>query len=62
MATDWAHEVNLLAADIGSVSAIVFFVLIFSRLVHHEPLAVGMRPSEMILIAAKATLALKAAV
>jgi tellurite resistance protein len=47
----WAHEVNLLAAAIGSVSAIVFFVLIFSRLVHHEPLAAGMRPSKMILVA-----------
>ncbi|MES2149606.1 MAG: SLAC1 anion channel family protein [Pseudomonadota bacterium] len=47
----WAHEVNLLAAAIGSVSAVVFFVLIFSRLVHHEPLAAGMRPSKMILVA-----------
>ena len=47
----WAHEINLLAAAIGSVSAIVFFVLIFSRLVHHEPLAAGMRPSKMILVA-----------
>ncbi|RXZ33816.1 C4-dicarboxylate ABC transporter [Oxalobacteraceae bacterium CAVE-383] len=47
----WAHEINLLAAGIGGVSAIVFFVLIFSRLVHHEPLAAGMRPSKMILVA-----------
>lgn len=47
----WAHEINLLAAAIGSVSAVVFFVLIFSRLVHHEPLAAGMRPSKMILVA-----------
>lgn len=47
----WTHEVNLLAAAIGGVSAIVFFVLIFSRLVHQEPLAEGMRPSKMILIA-----------
>lgn len=47
----WAHEVNLLAAGIGSVSALVFFVLIFSRLIHHEPLAGGMRPSTMILVA-----------
>lgn len=50
-ASPWAHEVNLLAAAIGSVSAGVFFVLIFSRLVHHEPLAAGMRPSKMILVA-----------
>ncbi len=48
---DWAHELNLFAAAIGSVSAIIFFVLIFSRLVHHEPLVAGMRPSKMILVA-----------
>lgn len=47
----WTHEVNLLAAAIGGVSALVFFVLIFSRLVHHEPLAQPMRPSKMILVA-----------
>jgi tellurite resistance protein len=47
----WAREVNLLAAAIGGVSAIVFFVLIFSRLIHHEPLAGAMRPSKMILVA-----------
>lgn len=47
----WTHEVNLLAAAVGAVSAIVFFVLIFSRLVHHEPLAAGMRPSKMIMVA-----------
>jgi tellurite resistance protein len=51
LTADWTHEVNLLAAAIGSVSAVVFFVLIFSRLVHHEPLAEGMRPSKMILVA-----------
>jgi tellurite resistance protein len=47
----WTREVNLLAAAIGGVSAIVFFVLIFSRLIHHEPLAGAMRPSKMILVA-----------
>lgn len=47
----WAHEVNLVAAAIGAVSALVFFVLIFSRLVHQEPLAQPMRPSKMILVA-----------
>ncbi|MFS2005466.1 SLAC1 anion channel family protein [Duganella sp. CT11-25] len=51
LTADWTHEVNLLAAAIGGVSAIVFFVLIFSRLVHHEPLAQPMRPSKMILVA-----------
>jgi len=51
LTADWTHEVNLLAAAIGGVSALVFFVLIFSRLVHQEPLAAPMRPSKMILMA-----------
>jgi tellurite resistance protein len=51
LSAQWTHEVNLFAAAIGGVSAIVFFVLIFSRLVHHEPLAQPMRPSKMILVA-----------
>jgi tellurite resistance protein len=51
LTADWTHEVNLFAAAIGGVSAIVFFVLIFSRLVHHEPLTGAMRPSKMILVA-----------
>lgn len=51
LTADWTHEVNLLAAAIGGVSALVFFVLIFSRLVHQEPLAATMRPSKMILVA-----------
>ncbi|RFB70898.1 MULTISPECIES: SLAC1 anion channel family protein [unclassified Herbaspirillum] len=49
--TSWTHEVNLLGAAIGSVSAIVFFILIFSRLIHHDPLSAAMRPSKMILMA-----------
>jgi tellurite resistance protein len=51
LTAQWTHEVNLLAAGIGGVSALVFFILIFSRLVHHEPMAAGMRPSKMILVA-----------
>jgi tellurite resistance protein len=51
LTADWTHEVNLLAAAVGGVSAIVFFILIFSRLVHQEPLAQPMRPSKMILVA-----------
>lgn len=47
----WAHEINLLAAGVGSVSAVVFFVLIFSRLVHMESLAGALRPSKMIMVA-----------
>lgn len=51
LTAEWTHEINLLAAAVGGVSAIVFFVLIFSRLIHHEPLAAPMRPSKMILVA-----------
>jgi tellurite resistance protein len=47
----WAREINLLAAAMGGVSALVFFVLIFSRLVHQAPMADAMRPSKMILMA-----------
>lgn len=47
----WAHEVNIMAVGIGSVFALVFFTMIFSRLVHGEPIPTGMMPSLMILIA-----------
>jgi tellurite resistance protein len=47
----WAHEVNLFSASVGAVVAIVLFTMIFSRLVHQAPLASGMMPSMMILIA-----------
>jgi tellurite resistance protein len=48
---EWAREINLFAASVGGVSAIVFFILIFSRLIYREPLAEAMRPTEMILVA-----------
>ena len=47
----WAHELNLLALGIGSAVAIVFYVMIFSRLVHGEPLPAAMLPSLMVMIA-----------
>jgi len=47
----WAHEVNLFAISVGAVVAVVFFTMIFARLVHRAPLAAGMIPSMMILIA-----------
>jgi tellurite resistance protein len=47
----WAREINLFSASVGAVVAIVFFTMIFSRLVHQAPLATGMMPSMMILIA-----------
>jgi tellurite resistance protein len=47
----WAHEFNLFAVAIGTVVALVFYVMIFSRLVHKDPLPAGMLPSMMILVA-----------
>ena len=47
----WTHEVNLFAASVGAVIATVFITMIFSRLIHQAPLASGMIPSMMILIA-----------
>ena len=47
----WAGEVNLLASAVGAVLALVLFAMIVSRLVHHDPLARGMTPSLMILVA-----------
>jgi tellurite resistance protein len=51
MPMEWAHAVNLFAAGVGAVVALVFFTMIFTRLVHKEPLAPGMVPSMMIMIA-----------
>lgn len=47
----WATEVNLLAFAIGSVLALVFFTLIISRLMHHDPMPEKLTPSLIILIA-----------
>jgi tellurite resistance protein len=47
----WAAELNLLAAAVGGVLALVLFALIISRLVHQDPLAPAMTPSLMILVA-----------
>ncbi|CAN7503296.1 SLAC1 anion channel family protein [Pseudoduganella sp. LjRoot289] len=51
MPMPWAHEVNLLAVAVGSVLAMAYFVMIFSRLVHGDPLPAGMTPSLLILMA-----------
>lgn len=47
----WAHQANLAAIAVGTVVALVFYALIFSRLVHRDPLPPGMTPSLMVLIA-----------
>jgi tellurite resistance protein len=47
----WAAEANLLACAIGAVLALLLIAMIVSRLVHRDPLAAGMAPSLMILMA-----------
>ncbi|MNF84478.1 potassium-tellurite ethidium and proflavin transporter [compost metagenome] len=47
----WAPELNLFAMAVGAALALIFFTSIFPRLVHQEPLAKGMIPSLMILVA-----------
>jgi tellurite resistance protein len=47
----WAPQVNLIALAVGTMVAIVFFTMIFSRLVHGDPLPTGMIPSLMVMIA-----------
>lgn len=47
----WAHEVNLLCLAIGGFVALIFFTLIVYRLIHHDPLPVGLTPSLIIMIA-----------
>ncbi len=51
MPMSWAHEVNLFALAVGAMVALLFFTMIMSRLIHHEPLPTGMMPSMIILIA-----------
>jgi tellurite resistance protein len=47
----WASEINLLAGAIGTMLALVLITMIISRLVHRDPLAPGMAPTLMILMA-----------
>lgn len=47
----WAHEVNMFALAVGTMIALLFFTMIMSRMIHHEPLTAGMVPSLMILMA-----------
>jgi tellurite resistance protein len=48
----WAREVNLFAMAVGTMIALLFFMMIMSRLIHHhEKLANEMVPSLMILMA-----------
>jgi tellurite resistance protein len=47
----WAAEAELAAGAVGAVLALVLFAAIIGRLVHREPLAPGLTPSLMILVA-----------
>jgi len=47
----WAHEVNLFSLAVGTMIALLFFTMIMSRMIHHEPVPAAMVPSLMILMA-----------
>ena len=47
----WAHEVNLFGLAVGTMMALVFFTMIFSRVVHHDPLPTAMVPSLIVMTA-----------
>lgn len=51
MPMPWAHEVNLFGLAAGAMVALLFFTMIMSRLIHHEPMPAGMVPSMIILVA-----------
>jgi tellurite resistance protein len=51
MPMPWAHEVNTFALAVGTMLALLFFMLVMSRMIHHERLPVGMVPSLLILMA-----------
>jgi tellurite resistance protein len=51
MPMPWAHEVNMFALAVGTMIALLFFTMIMSRMIHHEPLPAGMVPSLLILMA-----------
>jgi len=51
MPMTWAPQLNLIALAIGTIVAVVFFVMIFSRLVHGDPLPAGMIPSLLVMMA-----------
>ena len=47
----WAHEVSLFGLAVGTMMALVFFTMIFSRVIHHDPLPDAMVPSMIVMIA-----------
>ncbi len=51
MPMPWAHEVNMLALAVGSMIALLFFIMIMIRMIHHDPVPAPMVPSLMITMA-----------
>ena len=47
----WAHEVNLFSLAVGTMIALLFFTMIMSRMIHHEPIPNAMIPSLLIMMA-----------
>jgi len=47
----WAHELNLFSLAVGAMIALLFFTMIMSRMIHHEPIPNALVPSLLILIA-----------
>ena len=47
----WAPEANLFAVAAGTMMALVFFTMIFSRVIHHDPLPAAMTPSLIVMVA-----------
>ncbi len=47
----WAHEVNLFGLAAGTMMALVFFTMIFSRVIHQDPLPAAMTPSLIVMVA-----------
>jgi tellurite resistance protein len=47
----WAHQVELFAMAVGTMIALLFFTMIMSRMIHHDPLPAAMTPSLLIIMA-----------
>lgn len=51
MPMPWAHEINLFSLAVGTMIALLFFTMIMSRMIHHEPVPPSMVPSLLIMMA-----------
>jgi len=46
----WVPETRIFCLAVGTVVALVFFTMIFARLIHHAPMMEGMMPSMLITV------------